>query len=268
MRTWDLDIESMHAAAGWSSHVPGLLADEVEQVLKAFPTFVAALGVPLSEDQATIEAAEPVLCGYCKDLVIFDRGTRCATCQRPFPCPPKTMVGLVGRIPALIAGRPFEDALPRRIETLNAEEQSLWRQSLLSVGDKAYLAPRFGIWFSRSFPHSPPPVMVWPEYFPLLDIPPDHVYDATPYYRLCLFASWREQPAVRILQNRVIPRLLIDLMVADLQAVGKLKAALEKLDTSLYELYHLVGRPEQAAPLQQVYQEFTGHGSNLAPRSR
>ena len=100
------------------------------------------------------------------------------------------------------------------------------------------------------------PVMVWPEYFPMLDIPPDHVYHADQYYRLCLYAAWREQPCVRVLQNRVVPRLLIDLMVADLQALEQLDAALDRLDVTLYELYNMVGREEQTERFRAVYRDL------------
>ena len=134
---------------------------------------------------------------------------------------------------------------------------SLYAASLLEIGDRRYLAPRLGVWFSQTWPHADPPAMVWPEYFQILDIPPDHVYYADQYYRLCLFATWREQPAVQVLQNRVVPRLLIDLMVADLQALGRLDEALDSLDMSLYELYNVVGRPEQAEPLAlEVYERL------------
>jgi hypothetical protein len=56
----------------------------------------------------------------------------------------------------------------------------------------------------------------------------------------------------------VAPRLLIDLMVADLKAAGKLDLALERLDASLYEVYNMVGDREEGAPLKRVYDELVG----------
>jgi hypothetical protein len=101
--------------------------------------------------------------------------------------------------------------------------------------------------------------MVWPEYFDMLEIQPDHVYVALPYYRLCLYASWAEQPAVNVLQHRVAPRLLIDLMMADLNAAGKLELALDRLDASLYEVYNMVGQKgETGEQLRRVYSELVG----------
>jgi hypothetical protein len=102
--------------------------------------------------------------------------------------------------------------------------------------------------------------MVWPEYFEVLDIPPDHVYMTPPYYRLCLYASWLEQPACAVIQNRVVPRLLIDLMMADLAALGRLDEALDRLDASLYEVYNMVGRSEEGEELKRVYDELMPRG--------
>ncbi|MCC6746563.1 MAG: hypothetical protein IT371_02830 [Deltaproteobacteria bacterium] len=259
MRQWELDLDAMARAAGWARQRPELLAEEVRPLLAGFPTFLAAAGRRLDKGRCWVEAAEPLQCDACQDLIVFDRGTRCATCEQPAPA--GDVVGFVGRIPALITGRPFGAALDRRLETLREEgdtRAATWSKGILSAGGHRYLAPRYGLWFSQSWPHSDPPVMVWPEYFEVLGIPPDHVYHAAPFHRLCLFATWREQPACQVLQNRVVPRLLIDLMVADLQALDRLDDALDTLDVTLYQLYNMVGRPGGSDPLRRVYDELVG----------
>lgn len=259
IRSWDLDLEAMAAAVGWARRNPELLRDEVSQIIDHFPSFIAVAGQRLSEDRCWVEAAETLPCPYCGDLVVFQRGSRCVACQRAVTVPSPAAVGVVGRIPALISGRPFERHFRRRLARLEraggsaARRAALMRQSLLEAGSQTYLAPRFSLWFSRSWPHAEPPVMVWPEYFEVLDIPPDHVFYADQYYRLCLFASWREQTAREVLQNRVVPRLLIDVMVADLAALDRLDEALDQLGCTLYQLYNTVGRPQLAGPFQQVY---------------
>jgi hypothetical protein len=256
IRSWELDLPAATACASWARRHPDLLSQELSKIQAAFPTLVAAVGVPLSQERCWVEAGEPLLCPGCAELVVFDRGTRCAKCQQPVAVPSPSMVGVVGRIPALISGRPFEKQVlstMARLRSQGSPNAASYAAAVLEVGDRRYLAPRFGIWFSQSWPHADPPVMVWPEYFDVLGIPPDHVYYADQYYRLCLYATWREQAAVQVLQNRVVPRLLIDLMVADLQALGRLDEALEELDMSLYEMYNVVGRPEQSEPLRRVY---------------
>jgi len=258
LRSWDLDLGAMASSARWAAQDSDLLQREMEQIQSAFPTMVAALGIPLPEGQCWVEAAEPLLCETCHELIVFDRGARCARCGVPATAP-VTLIGVVGRIPALISGRPFAQSLDARLARMRQAgdpRAALFASSLLDVGGRRYLAPRIALWIAHSWPHADPPVMVWSEYFPLLDIPPDHVYTAGDYYRLCLFASWREQPAVQVLQNRVVPRLLIDLMVADLQCQGLLHQALEELHLSLYEMYNVVGRPQQSEALQRVYERL------------
>ena len=260
-RTWDLDLSAMAATARWATRHPRVLTHEVQLVTESFPTLVAVAGVPLPEEQGWVEAAEPLLCPDHggSELVVFDRGVRCAACAREQAPAPNAVVGFVGRIPALISGRPFLRALEERLSRLDREGDArapLYRSGILSVQGKTYLAPRFGIWFSKSWPHADPPVMVWPEYFDVLDIPPDHVYVTPPYYRLCLYASWVEQTVCAVIQQRVVPRLLIDLMLADLQALGKLDIALDRLDASLYEVYNMVGRADQGERLKRVYEDL------------
>jgi hypothetical protein len=258
IRSWEVDLEAMARCAPWASRNPDLLRDEVGQLLAAFPTFIAAAGSVMPEARCWVEAAEPLLCPGCNELCVFDRGLRCAHCGDEQPPGERPIVGLVGRIPAIISGRPFARSLDSRLARMRAAgdpRAASLSESVLTVGGRRYLAPRFGIWFSQTWPHADPPVMVWAEYFVILDILPDHVYHADPFFRLCLYANWREQPAVRVLQNRVVPRLLIDLMVADLQAIGRLEEALDRLDISLYTLYNLVGRPE-AESLRRVYEEL------------
>jgi hypothetical protein len=256
VRTWELDLEAAAGCASWTRRNPDLLSEELARILTVFPTLVAAVGVPLGQDRCWVEAAEPLLCPGCSELVVFDHSTRCARCQQPVPVPTPAMVGVVGRIPALISGRPFETRLLARLAELRAENGPAASASLLEIGDYRYFAPRFSLWFSQSWPRTDPPVMIWPEYFNILDVLPDHVYCADQYYRLCLFSTWREQPAVQVLQNRVVPRLLIDLMVADLRAVGRLDEALDSLDMSLYDLYNEIGKPEKAEPIRKIYEQL------------
>ncbi len=257
IRTWQVDLEAMAACAPWSAGEPERCGEELAGILEGFPTFIATLGRRLTEDESWVEAGEPHLCPQCAELVIFDDGVRCVACRQPVEPPEDPMVGVVGRIPALISSRPFWHDLQRRLAGgAGSAAPDGFEESVLRAGERIYLAPRYGLWFSSHWPHSDPPVMVWPEYFPVLGIPPDHVYTAGRYYRLCLYADWREQPCGNVLQHRVAPRLHIDLMVADLQAVGALDEALDRLDCNLYELYNMVGRPAKAAPLRRVYEEL------------
>lgn len=261
LKEWDLDLAAMASCASWSREAPELLADEMRELATAFPTLIATVGRPLGDKRCWVEAAEPLLAAD-GELHVFERGIRHVVSGAELEAlPPDAANGFILRVPTPIDGRPFLAPLQRRLAALeerDAEAAAPWRQSLLEVKGRHYLAPRFGVWFSEVWPHSDPPVMVYSEYFEMLDIPADHVYFADQYYRLCLFANWREQSVAEVLKNRVVPRLLIDLLVADLQALGKLEEALRRLDATLYELYNVVGRPGRVEPLQAVYRDLVG----------
>jgi hypothetical protein len=266
VRRWSLDLEAMASCSEWSQENPALLEQELTELIAAFPTAIACAGVPLGSARCWVEAAEPLLDEG--ELVIFDRGPRNVTSEQRVSLPEDTVNGVIVRIPSPISGRPFAGALDRRLLALERSDPARaarWRECLIEVKGARYLAPRFGMWFAQSWPHADPPVMVWSEYFEMLDIPADHVYYADQYYRLCLYAQWREQPAAQVLQNRVVPRLLIDLMIADLHALGRLDEALERLEMSLYEMYNVVGRPALVEPLRQVYRDLVGRSAEDAP---
>ncbi|MBW2733078.1 MAG: hypothetical protein JRH20_11860 [Deltaproteobacteria bacterium] len=261
VKSWDLDHAAMASCAEWSREAPELLANEMWELVAAFPTLIATVGRPLGEDRCWVEAAEPLL-AEDGELYVFERGIRhVITGHEPEDLPQDAINGFILRVPTPIDDRPFFKGLKQRLahlEETDATAAGLWKQALMEVKGRHYLAPRFAVWFSQVWPHSDPPVMVYNEYFEMLDIPADHVYFADDYYRLCLFANWREQSVAEVLKNRVVPRLLIDLLVADLQALGKLEEALQRLDASLYELYNVVGRPGRVEPLRKVYRELVG----------
>ena len=258
-RRWSLDLDAMATCSPWSRQTPALLEREIRDLISAFPTAIACAGTSLDDRRCWVEAAEPLLDGG--QLVVFDRGARNVATEAIVDLPEDAANGVILRIPSPITGRPFLSALDRRLARLRTTDPARaarWDRALIEVRGTRYLAPRFGLWFAQSWPHADPPVMVWSEYFEMLDIAADHVYYADQYYRLCLYAQWREQPAVQVLQNRVVPRILIDLMVADLQALGHLDDALERLGMSLYELYNVIGRPTLLDPLKQVYADLVG----------
>lgn len=255
---WELDIDAMYHASRLEISKDRFV-EEIQALAKAFPTLIAcaAEAIDLKESYG-IEAYRPFL--DQNELVVFDRGYRNAKTADEVKLPKdEHYAGFILRIPSPISGRPFHHNLLKRLEELEKirpKRATLWKQAIIEVNGTTYLAPRFGFYFSAAHPHSDPPVMVWPEYFEMLNIMADHVYFAGAFYRLCLYANWREQPLLNVLQQRVIPRLLIDLLVADLQAENKLEQALELLDFSLYELYNAVGHKTHTSRIIDIYNQL------------
>ena len=66
-----------------------------------------------------------------------------------------------------------------------------------------------------------------------------------------------------VIVQRIVPRLLIDLMMADLKAVGKLDETLRRIHPGnfslrgqMYALYNDIGRNRRSQEFQDIYDEY------------
>jgi hypothetical protein len=188
--------------------------------------------------------------------LVFHQGLACADCGRPADTIQRPLLGLAGRIPALLEGRPFHAVAKERLAALRRTNPTLagnFANYFLKTDGRSFFAPPVYTFFPPNWRKSDPFVMVRPDYFETLGIPPDHVYPGTTY-RLCNYATWREVSARTVLQQRIVPRVYIDLMIADLSALGRLDEALDACGLSLHSLYNVIGKPQESARFSEIYE--------------
>jgi len=276
-RTWTLDVEAIRARIGWAAGTGAArLEAEAREMAEHFPTWTAALGRPGPGDYW--ETGELVAHEPCGAPWVFDDGVRCGDCAteagpdagagiatRPLAAdeshrhddPVTPLVAYVGRIPAVVDERPLLPKVRNHLAALRraglVERAAVHRSYFVKADGRTLFAPPVYAFFPSGWPRTDPLVMVQPDYFAVLDIPPSHVYPGTAY-RLCNYAQWRDVTLRTVLQQRIVPRVLIDVMLADLKAMGCLEEALEEAGVDLHSVYNVVGRPAQSGSFADVYE--------------
>ena len=255
---WEIDPQVVAQKITWAQRDLPLLEEELRELSAHFPTFLLTIGDWQAAGEAWGGSGKLHPCRVCGGLLIFDVALRCSECRSPVEELQRPLLGVALRIPALIEGRPFHSAAKTRLAQLRAQNPELakaFADYFLKVDGRAFFAPPIYVYFPSNWRKSDPFVMVRPDYFETLVIPPDHIYPGTTY-RLCNYANWREVSLRSVLQQRIVPRIYIDLMVADLTALRRLDEALEESGISLHSLYNIIGKPEESAHFSEVYERI------------
>lgn len=263
-RTWEIDPQAVTERIVWAARDRSLLEEELKELCDHFPTFLLTVGDWQPAGEAWGGSGKLHPCRICGGLLIFDVGLRCADCRSPADDIQKPLLGVVLRIPALLEGRPFHSVAKARLSQLRSqhpEQAKAFADYFLKVDGRAFFAPPIYAYFPPNWRKSDPFVMVRSDYFETLGIPPDHIYPGTTY-RLCNYANWREVSMRAVLQQRIVPRVYIDLMVADLSALRRLDEALEESGVSLHSLYNVIGKPEESAHFSDVYERIVRSSGN------
>jgi hypothetical protein len=263
IKSWSLAFAQVQSAIGWAGRQPAVLEREAAEMARDFPTWVVAAGQRLPMEESSVDSGELTVCAACGELCpFFDQsfaplgerapGPYCVKCLTPCTLAPAQtrLLAYAGQLPSPVSGRPYLTKMTARLKEWRRagdERFQRFQKYFITVDGKSYFAPPLFCFYPPGWPHSEPYVMVRAEYFEVLDIPADHVYYAGPrFYRLCNYADWREVSLRTVLQQRVVPRILIDLIVADLLALGRLDRALDDLDTGLHGLYNVIGKRDAA----------------------
>lgn len=257
-RRWEVDKEAIIQRVPWAARDPELLEEELRELALHFPTFLVTVGDWRREGEAWGGSGRLRSCAACQGLLVFDRGLVCADCGASAEDVTRPLLGIVGRIPALLEGRPFHRAAKERLLLLRNEDRAQARafsDYFMKVEGRAFFAPPIYVYFPPNWRKNDPFVMVRPDYFDVLAIPPDHIYPGTTF-RLCNYATWREVSLRTVLQQRIVPRIYIDLMVADLCALRRLDEALDECGLSLHSLYNVIGKPEESSRFSEVYEQI------------
>lgn len=252
---WEVDVTALAAVAPWVRGRPDRLDSELKELSEHFPTWLVTLGQHHPSEGWPWASA--LFCPACGEMIVPDDGLRCVGCRRHLSSE-QALVGFAGRLPALATGRPVLTALRERArrERERGDPRAAARMEayVLAVGSERYFAPPVWVFCPSNFPQGEPFVMVRPEYFDVLGIPADHIYPG-PRWRLCNYAHWHAVSVRTVLQQRIVPRIYLDLMVADLVALDALSDVLRTLELSLHSLYNAAGHGESSARLADLYAE-------------
>lgn len=266
MKEWEIDLDAVKMYIPWAKKKPELLEKELEDMQKPiFNLFILTISNENGNDVA--------LCPNCNDLAVFwDRAVRCVNCESELVFRSNKYLGYFGIMPSPIGtmegeqlkGRPFLKKIFTRIEDISDYRKKEIYQSYFftlesennSGAKKLYFAPPVLAFYPDGWNRDFPNIYLRPEYFKILDIPPDHIYPFSgPNYRLCIYASWHKVTMAITLQQRILPRIIIDLMLADLKAVGKLNDALDNLSTSMHGVYNFIGR-RRSEDFKEQYEQY------------
>lgn len=147
-------------------------------------------------------------CPKCEGVIVFDRGTRCVVCEKPFAVgaahepawfgllPPIGIDGLENIKPSLIASPP-----PQHVVGTHA-----------SIG--AYLLVPLVVPIPAGFPQTPPRVHYSPSIRRIRGMPQDdvsHAFHMLPLHQMCLFAGgeWHPEMSCReTLQQRAFAHVI------------------------------------------------------------
>jgi hypothetical protein len=186
-----VDLDAAASIVSWGRGGPARLRREVAEMAEHFPRWLLTISV----------GRERVTCA-CGGMLIFDRGLRCAGCERPGARPAAAQLAWFGLLPPVGI-----DGLTRLKKGLLAKPPA---QHVVGQRDDLghYLLVPLVALYPAEFPASPPRVAYLPGLFRVPGMPPaacSHAYHMFSDGFMCLFAAgeWRTTMSCReLLQQR------------------------------------------------------------------
>ncbi len=256
-RTWIVNPDVIQRHISWARRDPDALVEEMEEMKRFFPSFITSITNP-GEGFAE--------CPNCGNLIIVADRFECVACEREYPPHPSALLGFVGRLVFNIGtrdgerlrGRPFLKSVDKRIEEMDeGDERDIFNSYFIYAKDTIYFAPPVLAVYASSGPSTESSTYLSEYYFRILDIPVAHTAgeNIRGHYRLCNFSHYHKQPLRMVLQSRVLPRIGIDLIIADLKIVGKLDRVLQEVG-GMHDIYNTIGRPQKGERLQHAFNRY------------
>src|SRR5262245_25625893 len=119
-KIWEVDADAIANRVPWAGRDRRLLDEELAELSAHFPTFLLTVGDWRPEGEAWGGSGKLRPCAFCQELLIFDRGLACSSCTRPADDVTRPLLGVAGRIPALLEGRPFHAQARDRLAQLRS----------------------------------------------------------------------------------------------------------------------------------------------------
>lgn len=278
VKRWIIDEATIKRIISWTARRSSLLEQELTEMDEHFPYFFLTLA---SRERLV---SGRVFCPQCGDLITFEEGIRCVACNTTFTPYRDSILGFVGQIPSYIGlmrggdlgergtsvrGRPFLQKIHQRLQGMQpGREREKLRQYFLAVdGDneaKIYFSPRIYAFYPSNWPRKSPEIMVSREYFDKVlfvgsgrGCTDFHAYsNSGNLLRLCNYSSWHSVTMRVALQQRIVPKIIIDLMIADLLAVQRLDTVTSRLGTSVHNLYNWIGKRGRSERFKREYERY------------
>ena len=276
LKTWQVDTGLITRLVNWAGKDPDRLYQELAEMEQpVLQTFIVTVANEQSNDV--------MICPECKDIFVFwDNDIRCVNCERGLDLPrglrPRlTFLGQlanpIGRLEdGNIRGRPFLKDVFRRVSQISDTDpkkhlyQSYFFTLVNEAGvDHIWFSPAVIAIFPENWPRSAPDILFRDEYFKILNIPATHTYGRSGNnHKLCNFSSWHRSTMARVLQQRIVPRVLIDIMFSDLKSVGKMEEVLRRIvrggnlfgvEGAMYRAYNMIGR-QGGEHFRELYNQY------------
>lgn len=252
-----------------NSNYHGFMENVVEGMQTHFPNFALIVGkgnlTPFpSMDRPAIFTNDGIKDPITGETPVFS--------EDAFPSFPRMHMVWKGSVPLKLTGRPVLESIKNRMKRQSKSNQKKWNRFFMRRGGNTFLViPTLAGYYAgnrnESNPTTPPhicmPRMLWDG---ILDIPHDHIYggpafEGMKWFRLCEYGSDRSNiPIHEALQQRTIPRMVIDLALADLKALGKWGRLIEwfgSQGTELHSFYNVIGKTRgRRADVNKAFLEF------------
>lgn len=276
IKTWEVDSKIIRKNFSWTGKNPQLLKKELEEMDKAFPYFFLTIG------KQSVISESKIFCPNCGDIITFTSGKIiCCSCNTTFTPYTSSVLGYIGQIPSLIGnitpggkisdknarvnGRPYLEELHKKLKRMpNNETKRKILTYFLYLEEKVYFAPQIYAFYPENWPRKAPRILVNKFYFDeVLFAGSNHSHSDFHAYsssgnllQLCNYGSWHTVTMKTALQQRIVPKIIIDLMIADLISIGHLNDVLKSLRTSLHNLYNWIGKKGQSKKFKKQYEKY------------
>jgi hypothetical protein len=279
VRVFEVDEEAIARIVPWARRNQQLLTQELEEMAEYFPIFYTTI---VNHDNSD----RPIPCPECGERIIFTRGMRCANpeCGLVFRNPPnstrlaflgelRTELLIVGKLldaeDGKIQGRACLKEIYDRLERMPEGSGRSGRDEFLKLINTYFLTLEGNIYFTppveavypNSWPSEQPTVYLEEDYFKILNTTGEHTFPSSGsgFRSLCIYSSWHRATLREVLQQRIVPRVIIDFMIADLKAVDALRRVLDSIGTSAHDVYNLIGRDRQGSErFRNAYHRHVG----------
>lgn len=199
-RTWEVDTSALGRISynDWLTRFPQLLEQDLREMGSMFPHWILVGG----------NSQDAVSCPDDREYIVPKEGKmRCLKCDRSYE---QTLSSLI-----------WTGMLPVRVERAGRVERNIKRlekgRELRLPFVKGFLLVPIKIVYPQNWPHGDPGSYYTPEFFQALGVDTpgiSHHHHMNGGLRMCLFSNWHQMSIMEVIQNRIGPHALAQVMLA------------------------------------------------------